>query len=803
MTIKNIIPVYPYNEWDIIEESFKQENNARSETVFALGNGYMGFRGNFEEGYESSQGTGIDGIYINGFYESEVIKYPEIAYGYAENSQTMLNVTKSRIIKLFADGEEFSMKDSDIDEYRRILSMKEGILKRSLVWSAKSGKKIRIDIQRLVSFKNKHLAVISYEVIPVNFTGVIRLISMLDGNVSNLTAAKDPRTGSGLKGRVLSIDEKHMEDSRGFLTQSTGNSCMHLACAMENYLETTNLYLLKTVTNDDSIEAVYDINALQGVKNRLIKYISYVTTRDYEHNSLPRAALAITSKAKVQGFDAIKNEQSHFLAEFWAKADIEIKGDLALQQGIRFNIFHLLQAAGRDGKTNVAAKGLTGEGYEGHYFWDTEMYILPFFTYGNPETARKLLEYRYMTLDKARERARQMSHERGALFPWRTINGEECSAYFPGGTAQYHINADVAFAIKRYMEATDDQEFLLKFGAEMVFETARLWEDLGEYIPAKGNKFCINCVTGPDEYTAIVNNNCYTNLMARENLLYACETAELMMTGYPEVYSSLADQIGLDSLEITKWKIAAESMYIPYSDDMKIYLQDDSFLDKAPWDFSSTPADRYPLLLHYHPLVIYRHQVCKQADLVLVQFLLGNRFTYDEKKASYDFYEKVTTHDSSLSTAIFSIMASEIGYRTKAYDYFISTSRMDLDDYHGNTKDGIHAANMAGTWMCLVNGFAGMRVYNNNLSFNPYLPENWDEYSFNITYMGRRIRVKVGRDGTEYILLEGRELDIMHNGEKRTLSKEKKDVKAVLFDLDGVIVSTDECQFYNKLSFSL
>lgn len=795
MTMKKIKPAYPYSEWEIVEENFTVENNFRSETVFALGNGYMGFRGNFEEGYQGPEGTGVDGIYINGFYESEIIKYPEIAFGYAENSQTMLNVTKSRIIKLFVEDEEFSMNDGTLEEYRRVLSLKEGILGRSLIWSSQKGKKVKIDIQRLVSFCNKHLAVINYEVTPINFSGNIKLVSMLDGNVTNLTAGNDPRTGSGLHGRVLFIDRKEIENGQGLLVQGTGNSCMHLACAMENHMETRNEYTLMTAINKDSIEAVYEVKALQGAQIRLIKYISYVTSRDFEYNDLADAARAVVMDARVRGYKTIKNEQSDFLMDFWNKADVQIKGDLALQQGIRFNLFHLLQAAGRDGKTNVGAKGLTGEGYEGHYFWDTEMYILPFFTYSNPETGRKLLEYRYGTLEKARERARQMSHQRGALFPWRTINGEECSAYFPGGTAQYHINADVAFAVKRYLEATDDQQFMLKFGAEMLFETARLWEDLGEYIPAKGNKFCINCVTGPDEYTAIVNNNCYTNLMARENLLYACETAERMKDGYPEEYASLADKIGLEDQEIAQWKNAAENMYIPYNSEMKIYLQDDSFMDKTPWDFSNTPSDKYPLLLHYHPLVIYRHQVCKQADLVLAQFLLGSRFTKEEKKVNFDFYERATTHDSSLSTAIFSIMASEIGYREKAYDYFISTARMDLDDYHGNTKDGIHAANMAGTWMCLVNGFAGMRVYKDMLSFTPYLPESWQEYSFSISYRGRQIRVKVGREGTEYILLKGREIDIMHNGEKKTLRKEKKVVRAVLFDLDGVIVSTDECHY--------
>ncbi len=498
--------------------------------------------------------------------------------------------------------------------------------------------------------------------------------------------------------------------------------------------------------------------------------MAYVTSRDQAESELHASAKEIVQKAKADGFQELRQEQTAFLAAFWDKADVTIQGDPALQQGIRFNIFHLLQAVGRDGKTNIAAKGLTGEGYEGHYFWDTEMYVVPFFLYNNPNIARKLLEYRYSILDKARQRARQMS-QKGALFPWRTIAGEECSAYFPAGTAQYHIDADVAFAIKRYVQTSDDTEFLIRCGAEMLFETARLWVDLGDFIPDKG--FCINEVTGPDEYSALVDNNCYTNLMARENLQYAYDTAQWMQKTHPEAYHKLAARIGLADGELDQWQQAAESMYIPYDDARQLYKQDDSFLDKAPWDFAHTPPENYPLLIHYHPLVIYRHQVCKQADLVLALFLLGHLFTLDEKKRNYDFYERVTTHDSSLSTCIFSIVASEIGYHDKAYAYFMNTARMDLDDYHSNVKDGVHIANMSGAWMCLVNGFAGMRAYDGILHFNPHLPESWQGYSFKVTFRGRFLQITVDKTSVAYELLQGDPLTIWHGTEEVTVNIDK------------------------------
>jgi alpha,alpha-trehalose phosphorylase len=321
------------------------------------------------------------------------------------------------------------------------------------------------------------------------------------------------------------------------------------------------------------------------------------------------------------------------------------------------------------------------------------------------------------------------------------------------------------------MEATEDTEFFVNCGAEILFETARLWADLGRFIESKNNKICINEVTGPDEYTALVNNNCYTNLMAKENLEYAYRTASWMKENNKAEFDRLAAKLGLQKEEMDFWKKAADNMYIPYDESLKIYPQDDSFLDKVPWDFENTPRENYPLLIHYHPLVIYRHQVCKQADLVLAEFLLPNKFDKEQKKRDYDFYEKVTTHDSSLSTCIFSIMASEIGYHDKAYKYFLETAAMDLTNSHGNTKDGIHAANMAGAWMCLVNGFAGMRAYEDILSFNPHIPEQWEEYSFKVTYRGRLIEVRVDRENITYTLLEGDNIDILHKGEIKHLKK--------------------------------
>lgn len=756
--------------WQIIEDKFSADNNYKNESIFSLGNGYIGLRGDYEENYKWETDKGCPGTYINGFYDTKAIEYGEPYYGSAQESQTMLNVTNGKIIKLYVGDEEFDMRKGKIVEYKRVLDLKEGVLKRHVLWCSGTGKKVSIDIIRMTSMTEKNLAAISYEVIPINFSGIVSVASYLDGDVSNHSSEDDPRVGTGFKGRILGVKKVESEESYGQIIQETSNTKFGLACAMENNIETSCQYDIKNICEEFRSGIIYRFNAEKGSKIRLDKYISYVTSLDHDKDEIGCKAYDIVSDAKKKGFWNILMEQHELMREFWQRADISIEGDVAVQQSIRFNMFHLFQSAGRDGKTSIAAKGLTGEGYGGQYFWDTEIFIHPFFLYTCPHIAKKFLEYRYSTLDAARERARQLSLK-GALFPWRTIAGEECSAYFPAGTAQYHIDADIAYAVIKYIDATEDMDFLSDCGAEILFETARMWVSLGSFIERKGNKFCINCVTGPDEYTAIVNNNYYTNLMAKINLKYAYDAAIWMKENRPEELLKLAHKTEFNIKEADLWKKAADNMYLPYDKSTGIYLQDDAFLDREPWDFENMPKDKYPLLLYYHPLVIYRHQVCKQADMILAMFLSGHKFSLEDKKKNLDFYEKLTTHDSSLSECVFSIACSEAGYHDKAYRYFNDTIRMDLDDFHGNTKDGVHMANMAGAWMCIVNGFAGMRTHEGLLEFKPYLPDKWVKYSFKINYKNRLILITVDGKGADYQLLEGDDIEIINDGKKLLIKK--------------------------------
>ncbi|MCJ8010297.1 beta-phosphoglucomutase [Paenibacillus sp. KQZ6P-2] len=767
--------LYPYRAWSLAEEAYDDENNQRSESVFALGNGYIGMRGNFEEGYHGVKGNSVTGNYVNGFYDAKPIVYPEGAYGYPSRNQSMLNVTNAQCIELSVGEDPFHLNTGRVISFKRELDMTRGFLWRQVEWESPSGGHVRLNFHRIVSLEYKHLAAIQVEIESINYTGDISFHSFMDGKIAEAEVTDDPRLGSGGGEPSLILEQLEHQGELAVLKQHTRHTGFKLLTAISHQLAGTTAFESVNTKDGEKIGTEFTLKLAPGEKVTLTKFISYHTSKNEAGQELEKQTAETHHMASGLGFNKLLSGQEAYLESFWQHADVEIEGDPALQQGIRFNAFQLLQSVGRDGKTNIGAKGLTGEGYEGHYFWDTEMYMMPFFTYTQPDIARALMDFRYATLDKARSRAEVMS-QKGALYPWRTIDGEENSAYFPAGTAQMHINADVAYAIKQYVQATGDEEFLVNKGAEILFETSRFWVDLGHYNEAKGGAFCIDDVTGPDEYTAIVNNNTYTNLMVQSQLNYAWETAQLLHWDYPEAYERIRKAIGLTEEEIEDWREAASRMFVPYDEQLGIYAQDDTFLSKKKWDFENTPEDKYPLLLHYHPLVIYRHQVLKQADTVMALFLLSEKFTLEEKIRNYQYYEPLTTHDSSLSPCIHSIVSAEIGDLEGAYAYFDRTVRMDLDDINRNAKDGLHTAAMAGSWMSIVNGFAGMRLTDGSLSFSPALPAQWESCSFRVMYQGQLLKVCMGRSETSYTLLEGDSVSFKHKEEVVALTGQEKTV---------------------------
>jgi len=769
---------YPADEWNVIEKAFRPEFLAQLETMLALGNGYLGMRGCPEEGGPNAE----NGTFINGFYETRPIVYGEEAYGFAKTGQTICNVTDSKIIKLFLDDEPFWLPNAHLLKYDRRLNMKSGTLDREILWETPAGKRVSITSRRLVSFPNRHVAAISYCVTLLNAQAFVVISSEMRANEPGAPGnAGDPRLARTFSGRVLHPRTSYSKDRRIVLCHATEKSRLTLTCATDNALESSCPHSYKVVQTADFGQVAFTIEAQPGCPIQLTKYMVYHTSQTASAEELCGRAEWTLDRVVTQGFQRLLASQEQYMDDFWRRSDVRIKdiredrikrSTVEIQQAIRFNLFHILQASARAEETSVPAKGLTGQAYEGHYFWDTEIYLLPFLIYTSPRIARNLLAFRYKMLPQARARAKELGH-RGAMFPWRTISGEEASAYYAAGTAQYHINADIMYALRKYVQATGDEAFLRNFGAEMLVETARLWVDLGFYSDAKGEKFCINGVTGPDEYNAVVNNNAYTNLMARENLRYATGVIESLRATEPDAYNALVHKTALESSEVKAWIRAAENMYVPYDEKLKIIPQDDEFLDKERWDFRNTPADHYPLLLFYHPLNIYRKQVIKQADVILAMFLLGDVFPPETKKRNFDFYDPLTTGDSSLSSCVEAIIAAQIGDMEKAFRYGMAALLMDLADVGGNVKDGCHIASMGGTWMMLTYGFGGMRDNDGTLSFWPRrAPEENAILRFPVTYRGQRLEVEIGLDKVEYALREGECLVIRHETEEVQLSRE-------------------------------
>ncbi|HEX7637629.1 MAG TPA: glycosyl hydrolase family 65 protein [Burkholderiaceae bacterium] len=740
------------------------------ETLFALGNGYIGQRGTPDEGFSGPRAASTDGTYLNGLFERQPIRYPENAFGLARLNEFMVNVPNGKRVELWVDGERFDPLTGTLLLHERSLDFREGVLRRTVEWISPGGRQVRITSERLVCLQRKHVFALRYRATPVNGDARLTFVSMLDPRQANLAAGDDPRVGSHVSEPPLAVIGEQQDGTGSRLLQRTCQSGITLSSAVEHdWSELGEAEITGETLSGSCLVHRAEVLARMGQPTGFVKYGAYHSSRDHAEGDLAARAGEDLARARLHGFDHLCEEQAAMLAHFWRDADVEIGGDPALQQGLRFNLFHLLQSVGRDGQTNVAAKGVTGEGYEGHYFWDTEIYILPFFLATQPEIARRLLEFRCRLLPKARERARQMAHPRGALYPWRTIAGEECSAYFPAGTAQVHINADIAHALRQYVQVTGDVDFLIKQGAEMLLETARIWMDLGHHDLRRGGAFCIFEVTGPDEYTAMVDNNFYTNAMAQQHLRYAAEVVDLLWHSYGEDYVRIASAIDLQPQEPLAWRRAADAMYLPVDPLLGVHPQDDSLLHKPAWPFPRPTSHKNPLLLNYHPLVIYRHQVCKQADVVLALLLRPELCSLDQKLRDFHFYESITVHDSSLSASVFSILASEIGEHAKAMDYFMQTARMDLDDLHGNTGHGVHMAAMAGTWLGVVHGFGGLRWIDGVPHLRPWLPHGWTHYAFRLRRGDAQAEVRVGRDEVVYRLVGDLPMTLVHDDEPITL----------------------------------
>ncbi len=747
---------FPIDPWRLVEKRFSLDDVGVTETLFALGNGYLGLRGNQPEGRHAHE----HGTFINGFHEIFPIRHAEQAYGFAEVGQTIINAPDAKVMRVYVDDEPLSFDVADIREYERALDMRNGLLTRHVRWMTPSGKDVVIDFERMVSFEERHLAVMRVTVTVLNSDAPItvscQIINRQDGedvyggSAPGGGTAKgfDPRKAEKIEDRVLQPEEYWQEGDRAALAYRVTASGMTMSVVADHVIETDNEYSSRTLIEPDIAKNVYRVQAKAGVPVTVTKLVSYHTSRGVPARELVDRGRRALDRVAAEGIERQFERQREWMSAFWDRSDVVIGGHDDLQQATRWCLFQLAQAAARADGQGVPAKGVSGSGYSGHYFWDTEIYVLPFLMYTTPIWARNALRMRYLMLPAARRRAAQLN-EAGALFPWRTISGEEASAYYAAGTAQYHINADVSFALAKYVRATGDDEFLYREGVDIAVETARLWATLGFWRFTEDGQpevFHIHGVTGPDEYTTVVNDNLFTNVMARFNLRFAARAVREMAEDAPEHYAQMVERLSFDPAEADAWDAAAEAMHIPYSEGLGIHPQDEVFLEREVWDLENTPREQRPLLLHFHPLVIYRYQVLKQADVVLALYLQGNHFTDEEKLADFEYYDPLTTGDSTLSAVVQAILAAEVGYQDLAREYFSQSIFVDLGDLHHNAADGVHVASAGGVWTALVAGFGGMRDHYGELSFDPRLPKDWPSLAFSLQWQGTSLKVEITAD---------------------------------------------------------
>jgi alpha,alpha-trehalose phosphorylase len=741
---------YPNEPWRLREEGLALDVLAQSESLLALSNGHIGMRGNLDEG----EPHGLPGSYLNGVFELRPLPYAEAGYGYPESGQTIINITNGKVLRLLVDDEPLDVRYGEVRHHERVLDFRTGVLQRDCSWVSPAGQPVEITSQRVVSLTQRSVAAVCYEVTPVEDSARIVVQSELVANEVLPAASGDPRIAAALAAPL--VPQQHSGSGlTGSLLHSLRSSAFRVAVAMDHEVECPTDLQVDNETSEDLSRVTFSCVLQPGQTLRIVKYLAYGWSRERSLSALHDQVDASLAAARHTGWAGLLAEQRRYLDDYWQHADVEVDGDPHLQQAVRFALFHILQTGARAERRPLPAKGLTGTGYDGHCFWDTETFVLPVLTHTLPHASRDALRWRLDTLDTARARAAQLGLA-GATFPWRTIGGEECSGYWPASTAAFHVNADIADAVVRYIDATGDEDFQEDGGLTLLVETARLWLSLGHYDDGVG--FRIDGVTGPDEYSALADNNVYTNLMAQRNLLAAADAAQ----HHPDAARAL--RVGPD--EVEAWRAAARAVLIPWDGKLGVHPQSEGFTQHERWDFARTPRDQYPLLLHFPYVELYRKQVVKQADLVLAMQLCPDAFTPEQKLANFDYYEELTVRDSSLSACTQAVLAAEVGHLELAHAYASEAALMDLGDLESNTRDGLHMAALAGAWIAIVAGFGGMRDAAPVLRFAPRLPESLHRVSFIVTRQGHPLHVTITGEEATYELQDGDGLTIEHHGER-------------------------------------
>ncbi|MGO4442520.1 glycoside hydrolase family 65 protein [Mycobacterium sp. 2YAF39] len=743
--------------WHIREVSLDLDLLDESESLFALSNGHIGMRGNLDEG----EPHGLPGTYLNSYYEVRPLPYAEAGFGYPEAGQTIVDVTNGKLLRLLVDDEPFDLRYGELLEHERVLDMRAGTLTRTAHWRSPAGKQVKVVSTRMVSLAQRSVAAIEYTVEAVDEFARVTVQSELVANEALPASADDPRVAAVLDKPLVAVGNEHSEHG-AILLHRTKVSELLMAAAMDHDVEVPGRVEVTTGSGDDWATSTVICGLRPGQQLRIVKYLAYGWSSLRSQPALRDQVAAALSSARYTGWDGLLESQREYLDDFWDSADVEVEGDPDSQQAVRFGLFHVLQASARAERRAIPGKGLTGTGYDGHAFWDTEGFVLPLLTYTAPYAAADALRWRASTLDLAKERAAQLDLT-GAAFPWRTIRGEECSAYWPAGTAGWHVNADIAMAFERYRIVTGDESLEAECGLAVLVETARLWLSLGHH--DRHGVWHIDGVTGPDEYTAVVRDNVFTNLMAAQNLRTAAEACLRHPDG--------ADELGVTTEEMAGWRNAADDAFIPFDDELGVHPQCAGFTTLREWDFLTN--NQYPLLLHAPYVRLYPAQVIKQADLVLAMQWQSHAFTPEQKARNVDYYERRTTRDSSLSACTQAVMCADVGHLELAHDYAYEAALIDLRDLHHNTRDGLHMASLAGAWTALVAGFGGLRDDDGVLTLDPHLPSGITRLRFRLRWKDFRITVDVNHENVTYTVRDGphTSLTIRHAGADLEISTDE------------------------------
>ncbi|TCK82675.1 glycoside hydrolase family 65 protein [Albibacterium bauzanense] len=770
--MKNYIKI---DEWNIIEEGFDPTLNKISESIFSIGNGRFGQRANFEESYS---GNTLQGNYIAGIYYPDKTRVGWWKNGYPEYFAKVLNSANWIAILVEIEGEQLDLNTCKISNFKRILHMKEGYLERSFVAEFKNGKQIKVNTARFCSIADSEIGAIRYSITPLNFSGIITITSLIDGDVKNKDSNYDEKFW----------DEVYQEiqNEEAFLTLRTKKTAFDVCTGISTSIFNEEKPLSvksEAISKEKWVGNRIQQEVAEKVEYTLYKYAAIVSSENYKKPELVDACKKTLKRATEKGFEKLLEEQEQAWKKKWEESDILIEGDAAAQQGIRFNIFQLNQTyTGEDARLNIGPKGFTGEKYGGSTYWDTEAYCVPFYlATAEQKVSKNLLIYRYRHLQKAIENAEKLGFEKGAaLYPMVTINGEECHNEWEITFEEIHRNGAIAYAIFNYIRYTGDQDYLIDYGLEVLIGIARFWSQRVNWSEER-KQFVILGVTGPNEYENNVNNNWYTNLMATWCLSYTMEGLAYVAEQSPTKYQTLIQKTNFDQeAETARWKEIIDNMYFPGDDRLGIFLQQDGYLDKEQTLVKDLNRKHYPIHQNWSWDRILRSCFIKQADVLQGLYFFEDDYDIETLRRNFDFYEARTIHESSLSPCVHSILAAKLGDEERAYDFYLRTSRLDLDDYNNDTQDGLHITSMAGTWMSVVEGFAGMRVRNNQLYFNPILPEKWSSYSFTIGFRGSKLNIRIQESLIKISNHSGKDLVVViHNQEYSIAGKTNVEVSSL------------------------